>query len=78
MNRNIRKKVNIPPLTLNLKRHSLNFQGGEPCRVGVAVTDIMTGLYTQGAIIAAIFERMKPGNGKRIHTSLLQTQVTVR
>ncbi|KAJ2725947.1 hypothetical protein GGI07_000875 [Coemansia sp. Benny D115] len=48
---------------------------GQPVKVGVAVTDIMTGLYTHGAIMAALISRAKNGRGQHIDASLLQTQV---
>lgn len=48
---------------------------GSPCKVGVAVTDISTGLYTHGAIIAALFGRMKTGKGAWIDCNLFETQV---
>ena len=52
-------------------------EDGAPCRVGVAVTDISTGLYAHGAIIAALFERYRTGRGKHINASLLQSQVAM-
>ncbi|XP_065647500.1 succinate--hydroxymethylglutarate CoA-transferase isoform X2 [Hydra vulgaris] len=52
-------------------------ENGEPCRVGVAVTDIMTGMYAHGAILAALYQREITKLGTKIDTSLLQTQVAV-
>ena len=34
---------------------------GDPCRVGVAMTDIATGLYVHGAIMGALFHRERTG-----------------
>ncbi|KAJ1520273.1 hypothetical protein ONE63_004475 [Megalurothrips usitatus] len=48
---------------------------GEPCKVGVALTDIMTGLYAHGAIMAALLQRSKTGIGQKIDANLLSTQV---
>ncbi|KAJ1896199.1 hypothetical protein LPJ66_004131 [Kickxella alabastrina] len=50
---------------------------GPPVKVGVAVTDIMTGLYTHGAIMAALIARSVSGKGQHIDASLIQTQASV-
>jgi succinate--hydroxymethylglutarate CoA-transferase len=50
-------------------------EGGPACKVGVAVTDIATGLYVHGAVMAALFARTKTGRGQRIDTSLLECQI---
>ncbi|CAL4060012.1 unnamed protein product, partial [Meganyctiphanes norvegica] len=49
---------------------------GEPCKVGVAMTDLATGLYAHGAVMAALLERHKTGKGQRIDCNLLSTQVS--
>ena len=49
---------------------------GEPCRPGVAITDLMAGLFIVDAVVAALYERNDTGVGKNISTSLLQTQVS--
>ena len=49
--------------------------GGPPCKVGVAMTDLATGLYAHGAILAALIERSKTGLGQKIDCDLLATQV---
>lgn len=46
-----------------------------PSKVGVAVTDISTGLYAHGAIMAALLSRQKTGKGVRIDCNLFETQV---
>jgi formyl-CoA transferase len=46
-----------------------------PVKVGVAMTDICTGLYAHGAILAALRAREKTGTGQRIDVSLLEVQV---
>ncbi|ELT92978.1 hypothetical protein CAPTEDRAFT_150820 [Capitella teleta] len=48
---------------------------GEPCRVGVAMTDLSTGLYAYGAILAALLNKQKTGIGQHIDCNLLSTQV---
>jgi crotonobetainyl-CoA:carnitine CoA-transferase CaiB-like acyl-CoA transferase len=49
---------------------------GPPVKVGVAITDVTTGISAQGAICAALFAREKTGQGQRIDLSLLETQVS--
>ena len=46
-----------------------------PSKVGVAMTDIATGLYSHGAILAALYHREKTGQGQKIEVDLLSTQV---
>lgn len=56
----------------------LNITGpedGDPCKVGVAITDVCTGLYTHGAILAALIARNQTGRGQKIDTNLLSTQL---
>ncbi|GAB6028851.1 hypothetical protein CHUAL_004654 [Chamberlinius hualienensis] len=48
---------------------------GEPCKVGVAITDLTTGLYAHGAILAALLRRQQTGLGQRIECNLLSTQM---
>ncbi len=51
--------------------------GGEPQKVGVAVTDLMTGVYASGAILAALYERQQSGRGRRIDAALFDVQVAM-
>ena len=51
-------------------------QGGEPCKVGVAITDVVTGVYASGAITAALLWRERSGRGQYIDCSLLDAQVS--
>jgi crotonobetainyl-CoA:carnitine CoA-transferase CaiB-like acyl-CoA transferase len=44
---------------------------GQPQKVGVAVTDILTGLYAVNAILAALHQRDRTGEGQHIDLSLL-------
>ncbi len=50
-------------------------QGGEPCKVGVAITDVLTGVHAAGAITAALLWRERRGRGQFIDASLLDVQV---
>jgi formyl-CoA transferase len=51
-------------------------QGGEPCKVGVAITDVVTGVHASGAIMAALLWRERSGRGQFIDASLLDVQVS--
>lgn len=55
--------------------HITGPRDGEPAKVGVAVTDIATGLYAHGAILAALIKRSRTGKGQKIDCNLLSTQV---
>ncbi|KAJ3830634.1 CoA-transferase family III domain-containing protein [Lentinula raphanica] len=46
-----------------------------PVKVGVAATDVATGLYTHGAIMAALIGREKTGKGCWIDCNLFETQI---
>ncbi|KAF9193805.1 hypothetical protein BGZ51_002128 [Haplosporangium sp. Z 767] len=48
---------------------------GPPVKVGVAVTDLTTGLYAHGGILAALFARNRTGRGQHVDCSLLESQV---
>ncbi len=49
--------------------------GGGPQKAGVAIADLMTGMYSSVAILAAIEERHRSGQGQYIDMALLDTQV---
>jgi crotonobetainyl-CoA:carnitine CoA-transferase CaiB-like acyl-CoA transferase len=49
--------------------------GAGPQKVGVAVTDVMTGLYACNAILAALVGRARSGCGTHIDMALLDVQV---
>jgi crotonobetainyl-CoA:carnitine CoA-transferase CaiB-like acyl-CoA transferase len=49
--------------------------GAGPQKVGVALTDVMTGLYATIAIQAALAERMRSGLGQHIDLALLDVQI---
>lgn len=50
-------------------------EGAGPVKVGVALTDIMTGLYSSSAILAALAHRDQSGEGQYIDMALLDVQV---
>ncbi len=51
--------------------------GGGPQKAGVAVTDLMTGMYSTVGILAAIIERGRSGLGQHIDMALLDCQVAM-
>jgi len=50
---------------------------GEPMKAGVALVDIMTGLYASSAILAALRHRDLTGEGQQVDVALLDVQVAV-
>ncbi|MDG1732528.1 MAG: CaiB/BaiF CoA-transferase family protein [Thalassotalea sp.] len=50
--------------------------GAGPQKVGVAVVDIMTGMYAVSGILAALYHRNTTGIGQYIDLALLDTQVS--
>ena len=49
--------------------------GAGPQKVGVALTDVLTGLYASNAILAALMHRERSGRGQYIDLALLDVQV---
>ncbi len=50
--------------------------GGPPIKVGVGITDIVTGLYATIAILAALRHREATGQGQQLDLALLDSQVS--
>jgi formyl-CoA transferase len=51
--------------------------GGGPQKAGVAVSDLMTGMYASVAILAAVAQRDKTGRGQHIDMALFDTVLTM-
>ncbi|GAB3398627.1 CoA transferase [Massilia agilis] len=51
--------------------------GGGPVKVGVAVTDVMTGMYASVAVLAALAQREVSGAGQYIDLALFDVQVAM-
>jgi formyl-CoA transferase len=51
--------------------------GGGPQKVGVAVSDLFTGMYATNAILAALLHRGTSGRGQHIDMALLDVQVAM-
>ncbi|XP_014989163.3 succinyl-CoA:glutarate CoA-transferase isoform X2 [Macaca mulatta] len=55
--------------------HITGPEDGDPVRPGVAMTDLATGLYAYGAIMAGLIRKYKTGKGLFIDCNLLSSQV---
>ncbi|KAF2025254.1 caib/baif family protein-like protein [Setomelanomma holmii] len=55
--------------------HITGERDGPPVKVGVAVTDLTTGLYTSNSVMAALLNRMRTGKGQHIDVALSDCQV---
>jgi succinate---hydroxymethylglutarate CoA-transferase len=55
--------------------HITGPKDGLPVKVGVAVTDLTTGLYASNSIMAALLARAKTGKGQHIDLALSDCQV---
>ena len=51
---------------------------GPPCKVGVAVTDVLTGLYASAAVLACLVARGRTGHGYAIDLALLDCAVAAQ
>ena len=51
--------------------------GGQPQKVGVAVTDIFTGVYAATAILAALHQRATTGRGQQIDMALMDVATSI-
>lgn len=57
--------------------HITGHPNGGPVRPGLGMTDMSTGLYAHGAIMAALYNREKTGRGQHISASLFETQLSL-
>lgn len=57
--------------------HITGEKDGAPTRPGLGLTDMSTGLYLHGAILAALFARQQTGKGQKIEASLFESQVSL-
>lgn len=51
--------------------------GGQPMKVGVAVADLFTGVYSATAILAALHEAQRSGLGQHVDMALFDVQVSM-
>ena len=54
--------------------HITGERDGSPVKVGVAVTDLTTGLYTSNSVMAALISRGRTGKGQHIDVALSDCQ----
>ncbi len=52
-------------------------EGGEPCRVGASVGDIIAGMFTAYGVMMALYHREKTGEGQKVDVGMLDCQVAV-
>ena len=56
--------------------HITGTRDGPPVKVGVAITDLTTGLYTSNSVMAALLQRHSNGNkGQHIDIALADCQI---
>lgn len=55
--------------------HITGHRDGPPAKVGVAVTDLTTGLYTSNAVMASLIGRARTGKGQHVDVALSDCQV---
>ncbi|KAB5589309.1 CaiB/baiF CoA-transferase family protein [Ceratobasidium theobromae] len=67
----------VPSVAIDSVHDSTGEPDGPPCKVGVAVTDISTGLYAHGAIMAGLLSRQQTGKGMWIDCNLFETQASL-
>jgi crotonobetainyl-CoA:carnitine CoA-transferase CaiB-like acyl-CoA transferase len=53
------------------------FPGGDPTRVGVAITDYLAGLYAVQGILLALYERTTSGRGQHVDIALFDAMLSV-
>lgn len=55
--------------------HITGSRDGPPVKVGVAITDLTTGLYTSNSVMAALLSRARTGRGQHIDVALSDCQM---
>ena len=51
-------------------------EDGDPAKVGVASTDVLTGALAQAGILSALYQRERTGLGMKVDVSLMETQLS--
>lgn len=51
------------------------FEDGPPVRVGIPISDLLTGLFGAYGVLAALYAREQTGRGQVVNTSLLESMV---
>jgi succinate---hydroxymethylglutarate CoA-transferase len=50
-------------------------EDGPPAKVGVALTDVLTGTLAQSGILSALYARQQTGRGQKVDVSLMESQL---
>jgi len=50
-------------------------EGGEPVKMGVAILDVVAGLYAAVAILSALHQRERDGAGRRVEVGLFEASI---
>lgn len=50
-------------------------EDGRPAKVGVALTDVLTGTLAQSGILSALYARQHTGRGQKVDVSLMESQL---
>lgn len=56
--------------------HVTGDAAGEPMKAGVAVCDVIAGLHLQGAVLAALHERSRSGQGQHVKANLMSSMLS--
>ena len=51
--------------------------GGPPSRVGVPISDLSGGVFSSSGILAALYDRERTGEGKRIELSMFDSMLSL-
>ena len=51
--------------------------GGAPVRAGTSLSDIVAGLFTTNALLAALYERERSGEGQMVDISMMDCQLSI-
>lgn len=60
---------------MSITGHPDGVPGGGPMKVGIAVVDLMCGMYASNAVLAALHHRTRSGRGQQIDVALFDTQL---
>lgn len=60
---------------MSITGESDNLPGGGPQKVGVPISDLLTGIYSATAVISALLHRERTGEGQNIDMALLDVQI---
>ena len=53
-------------------------EGGPPVRVGASIGDIIAGMYLTQGILAALYDRERTGQGRKVDVAMLDSQLAIQ